>query len=945
MSDAQTESCPACGSLLDVTGAHIFAERTCPVCATPIHVRRKFGHYELMSVVGSGGQGVVYRAVDNNLNRLVALKLLRTEYSEDPEFVRQFEHEARLTASINHPNVVRVYSFGADEGHVYLAMELVDNGTMDDLLEKLGRIPEARALQIGIEVAQGLRAGHEKGLIHRDVKPGNVLFAQDGTAKIVDYGLAMFFEQAALASGEIWGTPYYLSPERLNKAPEDFRSDIYSLGAALFHSIAGRPPFEAEDASHVALKHLRSQAVSLQTFAPGVCNATTYVINRTLAKNPDERQQSYDEFIEQLQFAREEAFAKASGGGVSQQKGRLVLEDDESKKAMSWITLATLVIFLIGLIVGGLLILKGMKRDDDTPIVQPTSGGATDVASYGPAWAEARKELIAGRFTEAAAAFKALTEKHAEGTTERAFAQVHQSLALLFAGKQSLAVEALEPLTAKGTQVSKFFAEEVAPRMQGNGRIPAEVTRNYKTRTYEALAALFFALKNYEHSHFDDAGSLFRQFGAFSPDGSSAWISDYKELSRPLQNQLDSYTVTQGIWTAARNSREREQAYVQVRDMAQKIGVNSKLQPKVRELLAEVEKRRTEDLTARAKSNLAFRAKTQASGFDREKGDAPEKAVDGDPRTRWAHKAPGEKWLAVELTLPKQISRWVVKTAGAAGEKPELNISDLELQRSDDGKTWTTVDMVVGNKRDVIDRVVPPFTARHVRILSTKGGVKAKDNGFRVAEFELGEATEQAKAEYEPNQSIAMRFAAGSDFQFGPVGEPFALGSARYDDKSGKYTIKGGGADIWGTADNFHFAWQAVEGDCELTARVVSLQKLHEWSKAGVMVRADLTKDAASAMVACGPNAKIQFANRPETAQKSEAPAKENLPLPQWVRIQRQGATLIGSYSSDGQNWTELSRQTLKGLGATAYVGLAVCSHVGGQLAEAQFENVALTKK
>src|SRR6201999_346576 len=133
----------------------------------------------------------------------------------------------------------------------------------------------------------------------------------------------LFFEQSAQQTGEIWGTPYYLSPERLNRVAEDFRSDIYSLGATLFHAIAGRPPFEAEDASHVALKHLRSQAVSIQAFAPDVSNATAYVINRTLAKNPAERQQSYDEFIEQLQFAREEALARAGGGG--QQKSRVVL--------------------------------------------------------------------------------------------------------------------------------------------------------------------------------------------------------------------------------------------------------------------------------------------------------------------------------------------------------------------------------------------------------------------------------------------------------------------------------------------------------------------------------------------------------------------------------------------------------------------------------------------
>ena len=251
----------------------MFAQRTCPVCNEQIHVHRLFAHYELLAMLGQGGQGTVFRATDLNLNRQVALKVLRLEQGSDPAFVKLFEHEAKITASINHPNVVRVYSFGTIEDRLYLAMELVDGGTFDDQLEKLGKVPEARVLAVAIEVAQGLRAGFQMGLIHRDVKPGNILFASDGSAKVVDFGLAVFHEQEAAQTGDIWGTPYYLSPERLNREQEDFRSDIYSLGATLFHAIAGRPPFEAEDASQVALKHLRTQAVSLQTFAPGVSRA------------------------------------------------------------------------------------------------------------------------------------------------------------------------------------------------------------------------------------------------------------------------------------------------------------------------------------------------------------------------------------------------------------------------------------------------------------------------------------------------------------------------------------------------------------------------------------------------------------------------------------------------------------------------------------------------
>jgi serine/threonine protein kinase len=176
----------------------------------------------------------------------------------------KLEQEARVTASVNHPHVVRVYSFGEADGQFYLAMELVEKGSLDDLMSVQNRVSEAQVLEIGAQIAQGLEAAAEKGLVHRDVKPGNILFADAHTAKIVDFGLARVLEEEAEARGEIWGTPYYIAPERLNYEPEDFRSDIYSLGGTLFHAIAGRPPFEAESASLVALTHQVARGIGDQ---------------------------------------------------------------------------------------------------------------------------------------------------------------------------------------------------------------------------------------------------------------------------------------------------------------------------------------------------------------------------------------------------------------------------------------------------------------------------------------------------------------------------------------------------------------------------------------------------------------------------------------------------------------------------------------------------------
>jgi len=156
------------------------------------------------------------------------------------------EQEARATAAVNDPHVIQVFSSGTDHGQFYLVMELVDQGSLDDRMAGDGRVGEGAVLDTGIQVARGLRAAQEQGFIHRDVNPGNILFADQDTAKIGDFGLPVAARQNAEAQNEIWGTPYYVAPERLNHQPEDFQSDLYSLGATLYHAIAGRPPFEGE---------------------------------------------------------------------------------------------------------------------------------------------------------------------------------------------------------------------------------------------------------------------------------------------------------------------------------------------------------------------------------------------------------------------------------------------------------------------------------------------------------------------------------------------------------------------------------------------------------------------------------------------------------------------------------------------------------------------------
>lgn len=314
------EDCPNCSTTIDMTGVPAFSDVLCPACGHSIKARAMFNHFQILSLLGEGGMGAVYRAVDVNLDREVALKVLKISLSENPDECEKLAREARTTAQINHPHVIKIFDFGDSRGQFYIAMELITGGSLDDLMHRLGVVPENTVLQVGIQVAEGLKAAMEKGLIHRDIKPANILFADPETAKLVDFGLAMVMSEAALSQGEIWGTPYYIAPEKLDELPEDFRSDMYSLGGTLFHALAGRPPYEAENASLVALKQLKSRPVSLQSFAPDVSNETAYVINRMMAKSPDKRYGSYDELIEHLRFALEKNRERETKPGESRER-------------------------------------------------------------------------------------------------------------------------------------------------------------------------------------------------------------------------------------------------------------------------------------------------------------------------------------------------------------------------------------------------------------------------------------------------------------------------------------------------------------------------------------------------------------------------------------------------------------------------------------------------
>lgn len=301
---SSTIACPSCQQVIDVTEISIGSTIGCPYCEHKFVVWKDFNEYRLEELVGEGGMGSVYRATDMNLNRVVAVKLLRSELSTDEKFISTFLREVEITASLTHPNIVQVYSFGKHMDHYYLVMEFIGHNTLDDLIVERGKLGESEVLDIAIGVASGLNFAHQQGqLVHRDIKPGNILFGHNHTPKVVDFGLAVTPETAD-TNEEVWGTPYYVSPERLEGIPEDFRSDMYSLGVSLYHALAGRPPFDANTAELVAAKHLSENPLPLKTLAPYLSDHTVYTIHKAMSRYAQDRFESYSEFIEQLEDAK-----------------------------------------------------------------------------------------------------------------------------------------------------------------------------------------------------------------------------------------------------------------------------------------------------------------------------------------------------------------------------------------------------------------------------------------------------------------------------------------------------------------------------------------------------------------------------------------------------------------------------------------------------------------
>ena len=258
--------------------------------------------YEIVSKIGTGGMADVYKAKDHKLNRFVAVKVLKPEFREDTTFIRKFRSEAQAAAVLTHPNIVNVFDVGDDNGVYYIVMELIEGITLKEYISKKGRLSVKEATSIAIQVSMGLEAAHSHGIVHRDVKPQNIIISMDGKVKVTDFGIARAASSNTINSN-VMGSVHYSSPEQVRGGYSDEKSDIYSLGITMYEMVTGKVPFDGDTTVAIAIKHLQEEMVPPSVFAEDLPHSLEQIILKCTQKSVDRRYQNMEDVIADLKHS------------------------------------------------------------------------------------------------------------------------------------------------------------------------------------------------------------------------------------------------------------------------------------------------------------------------------------------------------------------------------------------------------------------------------------------------------------------------------------------------------------------------------------------------------------------------------------------------------------------------------------------------------------------
>lgn len=291
--------CPACGTEMDIGGLGLYASLQCPSCGKEHVVHTRLANYSIQGILGVGGMSVVFRARDMVLGRITAIKVLNETYRSQPERIARFENECAMMAKVRHENVVQVYSAGWSRGQFFIAMELVDGRNLEHVVTAEEPLQPATALEIARQVTLGLQAASRSGLLHRDMKPGNIIITREGTAKVLDFGLSLN-KQEENTEETIWATPFYVAPETLQRAQEDVRTDIYALGMTLRYLLTGVESFADSPSSIDELLQSKYRLSRLSSECPHLDEALCDLVDHMTAYDPSERPENYRELLAEI---------------------------------------------------------------------------------------------------------------------------------------------------------------------------------------------------------------------------------------------------------------------------------------------------------------------------------------------------------------------------------------------------------------------------------------------------------------------------------------------------------------------------------------------------------------------------------------------------------------------------------------------------------------------